>query len=195
MSAPRRLVVGWSGASGAIYGQRFVQQAARFVDEIYLILSSNVADVARTELGIDGGGVEALVGAEAAQKVRLCDRRDFFTPPASGSFRHDGMAIVPCSMGTAGRIAAGVSDDLMTRAADVCLKERRRLVLVVRETPLSAIHLENLTRLAHAGATILPAVPAFYHQPKTIEDLVDTVVARALQQFGFDQDLVAQWQA
>ena len=120
--------------------------------------------------------------------------RDYFTPPASGSFRHDGMVIIPCSMGTAGRIAHGVSDDLLTRAADVCLKERRKLILVVRETPLNLIHLRTLTALTEAGAVVLPAAPAFYHRPRTVEELVDTVVARVLQQLGVEQQIMRQWQ-
>jgi 4-hydroxy-3-polyprenylbenzoate decarboxylase len=105
------------------------------------------------------------------------------------------MVVIPCSMGTAGRIAHGVSDDLIGRAADVCLKERRKLILVVRETPFNLIHLRNLTQLAEAGATILPAAPAFYHDPRTIEDLVDTVVARTLQALGIEQNLMGEWQA
>ena len=103
------------------------------------------------------------------------------------------MVIIPCSMGTAGRIAGGISNDLTTRAADVCLKEKRPLVLVARETPFNLIQLRNLTTLAEAGATVLPAAPAFYHRPRTIEDLVDTVVARTLQAVGVAQDLVGEW--
>jgi 4-hydroxy-3-polyprenylbenzoate decarboxylase len=133
-----------------------------------------------------------LIGSDAPQ-IRFCRTNDYFTPPASGSFRHSGMVIIPSSMGTAGRIASGVSDDLTTRAADVCLKEKRPLVLVVRETPFNLIHLRNLTTLAEAGATILPAVPAFYHRPQTIEELVDTVVARTLQAVGVAQDLMGEW--
>ena len=130
-----------------------------------------------------------------APAVRFRSPRDYYTPPASGSYVHDGMVIVPCSMGTVGRIASGVSDDLITRAADVCLKENRRLVIVPRETPLNLIHLRNLTTLAEAGATILPAMPSFYHDPKTIEDLVDTVVSRILQNLGLPQTLTKPWQA
>jgi 4-hydroxy-3-polyprenylbenzoate decarboxylase len=104
------------------------------------------------------------------------------------------MVIVPCSMGTAGRIANGVSDDLVSRAADVCLKERRKLILVVRETPMSLVHLRNLTALAEAGATVLPASPSFYYKPQTLEAVADTVVARILQQLGIEQELTPQWQ-
>lgn len=185
----KRLVVAITGASGALYAQRFLMQAVRFYDEVYLMLSSNAPAVLKTELGRE---LDAYL---LDPKIRLLEKRNFFTPPASGSFRHDGMVIVPCSMGTAGRIANGISDDLTTRSADVCLKEGRKLILVPREMPWNLIHLRNLTQLAEAGATILPACPAFYHEPQSIEDLVDTVVARILQNLGIEQDLVAQWQA
>lgn len=130
---------------------------------------------------------------ESAEKIECLDRANFFTPPASGSFRHDGMVIVPCSMGTIGRIANGISDDLVTRSADVCLKEKRKLILVIRETPLNLVHLRNLTQLAEAGATILPACPGFYYNPKTVEDLADTIVARILQNLDFEQKVMPQW--
>jgi flavin prenyltransferase len=192
---PKRLVVGVGGASGAVYAVRFLRRAVRHYDEVYLTLSSNAPDVLRTETGITLSArptAEELLGFDAPN-LRFLDPTDYFTPPASGSFRHSGMVIIPCSMGTAGRIASGVSNDLMTRSADVCLKERRPLVLVVRETPFNLIHLRNLTTLAEAGATVLPAAPAFYHNPRTVEDLVDTVVARTLQVLGVEQDLVSEW--
>ena len=191
----RRVVVAMTGASGAIYGVRFLREAVRHFDEVYLTLSGNAPAVLATELGVrlsERPTAAQLLGMEAPQ-LRICERGDYFTPPASGSFRHAGMVVIPCSMGTAGRIAHGISDDLTTRAADVCLKEGRRLVLVVRETPLNLIHLRNLTQLAEAGATILPAAPSFYNKPQTIEDLVDTIVARALQALGVEQDLVREW--
>jgi len=192
----RRLVVALTGASGAIYGVRFLRQAVRHFDEVYVTLSRNAPSVLHTEMDVDLGAppwnARALIGFDAPQ-IKFCSHRDYFTPPASGSFRHAGMVIIPCSMGTAGRIANGISDDLTTRAADVCLKEKRKLVLVVRETPLNLIHLRNLATLAEAGATILPAAPAFYHKPRTIEDLADTIVARALQALGVEQDLVGEW--
>ncbi|MDX1931116.1 MAG: flavin prenyltransferase UbiX [Capsulimonadales bacterium] len=191
----KRLIVALGGASGAIYGVRFLRQAVRCYDEVYLTLSANAPDVLRTEADIrlsERPTAEELLGFPASN-LRFCASNDYFTAPASGSFRHDGMVIIPCSMGTAGRIAAGISNDLTTRAADVCLKERRRLVLVVRETPLNLIHLRNLTTLAEAGATVLPAAPAFYHRPSTIEDLVDTIVARTLQALGVEQNIVSEW--
>ncbi|HRI43493.1 MAG TPA: flavin prenyltransferase UbiX [Fimbriimonadaceae bacterium] len=192
----RKLVVGVTGASGAIYAQRFLRQAARHWDEVFLILSEQAIQVAATELGTaprrDRFSTVDWLGEDLPQ-IRLLDSKNYFTPPASGSFRHDGMVIVPCSMGTAGRIANGISDDLMTRAADVCLKERRPLIVVPREMPMNAIMLRNLTTLAESGATVLPACPAWYQRPTSLDDLADTVVARILQNLGVEQDLVAQW--
>ncbi len=193
----KRLVVAITGASGAMYAVRFLRQAVRYYDEIYVTMSRNAAAVLLTEM--DMRMSEPPIGSDLtgfdAPQIRFCRPGDFFTPPASGSFRHAGMVIIPCSMGTVGRIAGGISDDLTTRAADVCLKEGRKLILVARETPLNLIHLRNLTALAEAGATILPAVPAFYTKPQTIEDLVDTVVARVLQNLGVPQDVMGEWQA
>jgi flavin prenyltransferase len=191
-----RLIVAMTGASGAIYAVRFLQQAVRHYEKVYVTASEQALQVLATETDRAVGDkltAEALIG-ESSDRLVILDRKDYFSPPASGSFRHDGMVIVPCSMGTAGRIANGISNDLVTRAADVCLKEKRRLVLVVREMPWSLIHLRNMTQLAEAGATILPASPAFYYKPKTVEEVADTVVARILQQLGVEQEVVPQWQ-
>jgi 4-hydroxy-3-polyprenylbenzoate decarboxylase len=191
-----RIVVGVTGASGAIYAQRFLIQAAKRFESIYLVVSRQAYQVAETELGVtpvvDGMCTPSWLG-ETASKISVLNDKDFFTPLASGSFLHDGMVIVPCSMGTAGRIANGISNDLLTRSADVCLKEGRKLILVPREMPWNLIMLRNLTQLAEAGATILPASPAWYHGPQSLEDLADTVVARILQQLGVGQDLVKPW--
>jgi flavin prenyltransferase len=193
-----RLVVGVTGASGAIYAQRFLAQAAQQYREVLLILSRQAYQVAETELDIKLGGAEFDTSQWLGRhydNIRLLDPKNYFTPPASGSFRHDGMVIVPCSMGTAGRIAHGISDDLMTRSADVCLKEGRKLIVVPREMPMNAIMLRNLTTLAEAGATVLPACPAWYHRPQTLEELADTVVARILQNLGVEQKIDRQWMA
>jgi 4-hydroxy-3-polyprenylbenzoate decarboxylase len=199
-----RLVVAITGASGAIYAQRFLLQAVQHFERIYLMVSDQAIQVMATELGLNVQPdtfkpSDLLVANEALpelshDRIELLDRKNYFSPPASGSFRHDGMVIVPCSMGTAGRIANGISDDLVTRSADVCLKEKRPLILVPRETPWNLIHLRNLTQLAEAGATILPAAPSFYNRPTSIEDVADTVVARILQQLGIDQKVVPEWQ-
>lgn len=193
-----KLVVAVTGASGAIYAQRFLRHAARAYDDVLLILSDQAIQVAATELGIAPRRAPFSTAewlGEDFPNIRLLDPKNYFTPPASGSFRHDGMVIVPCSMGTAGRIANGISDDLVTRSADVCLKEGRKLIVVPREMPWNLIMLRNLTTLAEAGATVLPASPAWYHEPKTLEDLADTVVARILQALGVEQSLMRQWMA
>lgn len=192
-----RLVVAITGASGARYALRFLDAAAEHYEEIYLALSDQALQVMSLEtdrvLNARSLSVETLLG-RPCPALKIVDKKDYFSPPASGSFRHDGMVIIPCSMGTAARIAHGISDDLITRAADVCLKERRKLILVPRETPWNLIHLRNMTQLAEAGATILPAAPGFYHKPQTIDDLVDHVVGRILQQLGIRQTLVPEWQ-
>lgn len=191
-----RLVVGVTGASGAIYAQRFLRAASERFQEISLIMSEQAYQVAETELGInvrrDGLDMEAWLGG-SYPNIRLLGSKNYFTPPASGSYRHDGMVIVPCSMGTVGRIANGISNDLLTRSADVCLKEGRKLIVVPREMPWNLIMLRNLTQLAEAGATIMPACPAWYHKPETLEDLADTVVARILQNLGVEQRLMSEW--
>jgi flavin prenyltransferase len=196
MSKTGRLVVAVTGASGAIYAQRFLQQAVHHCSEIHLILSKQAVQVAQTELGVDltisDFSTKSWLGEEYPQ-IKLCDSSNYFTPPASGSYRHDGMVILPCSMGTAGRIANGISDDLVTRSADVCLKEKRKLIVVPREMPWNLIMLRNLTQLAEAGATIMPACPAWYTNPNSLEELADTVVARVLQNLGIDQDIQKQW--
>ncbi len=194
-----RLVVAVTGASGALYAVRFLRQAARHYDKVYVMLSDNAPAVFAQETG---GSLSApydarayLGGDSPCDNITFLDTKDYFTPPASGSFVHDGMVIIPCSLGTLGRIAHGISNDLTTRAADVCLKERRKLILVARDTPLNLIHLRNMVAVTEAGAIVLPAMPAFYNRPQTVEDVVDTVVARVLQTLGVPQDIQPQWQA
>jgi 4-hydroxy-3-polyprenylbenzoate decarboxylase len=189
MPGTGRLVVSVTGASGALYAVRFLRQAARRFERIYVMLSDNAAAVFAAETG------GRLSHPPLATEYLGDDTKDYFSPPASGSFVHDGMVVIPCSMGTLGRIAGGISNDLTTRAADVCLKERRKLILVTRDTPLNLIHLRNMVSVTEAGAIILPAVPAFYYRPKTVEDVVDTVVARVLQNLDVPQDLMPEWQA
>ncbi len=191
-----KLIVAITGASGAIYAQRLLMHAAKQFESIYLCLTDQAIQVAATELGItlsrEHFSTEEWLGG-SFPNIQLLQEKNYFTPPASGSFRHDGMVILPCSMGTAGRIANGISNDLITRAADVCLKEKRKLILVPREMPWNLIHLRNMTQLTEAGATILPACPAWYTNPKSLEDLADTVVARVLQNLGVEQTIQSQW--
>ena len=186
MGSPTRVILGITGASGVLYGLRSLEKLVHLADEIQVIASANVQDIIRTELDDHAPTIEAFLEQLGSFKadVHVCNPKSYFEPPASGSYRHCGMLIAPCSMGTLGRIAAGTSDDLMCRAADVCLKERRKLVLLARETPLSLIQLRNMTAVTEAGAIVLPACPSFYHKPATLVDAIDTVVDRALAQLG-----------
>ena len=194
MATPTRVILGITGASGVLYGLRSLEKLVHLADEIQVIASANVQDIIRTELDDHAPTIEAFLEQLGSFKadVHVCNPKSYFEPPASGSYRHCGMLIAPCSMGTLGRIAAGTSDDLMCRAADVCLKERRKLVLLARETPLSLIHLRNMTALTEAGAIVLPACPSFYHKPSTLVDAIDTVVDRALAQLGL-QTASKEW--
>lgn len=186
----RKIVLGITGASGAIYARATIDAlvAARAKQPMALaaVLSSTAPEVWAHELG---GDVREWL---AARDVTVFAGRDYSAPFASGSARWDSMAIVPCSMSTVAKVAHGISDDLLSRAADVMLKERRRLVLVARETPLSAIHLENMLSVTRAGALILPATPSFYGRPTTVEAVVNTVVARILDHLDVEHD-AARW--
>ncbi len=195
------LTVAITGASGSIYAQRTLVQLASSgaVERINLIMSEAALTVARVELGANLAGGEAerinewLGLAPDSKLVRWHRLDNLAATPASGSHPQAGMIIVPCSMGTLGAIASGACTNLIHRAADVTLKEGRKLVIVPRESPYSAIHLENMLRLAHAGARILPASPAFYHRPQTIEALVDHLVFRILDQFGVPHSQATSW--
>jgi 4-hydroxy-3-polyprenylbenzoate decarboxylase len=197
-SDTKTLVVGICGASGGIYGIRLLKALLERDHDVYLILSSSAKQVLAHEMGYGGGDFpeflkELGVRASARARLTLLDNGNFFSPPASGSFRHHGMVIAPCSMGTLGAIASGLAETLMHRAADVTLKERRPLILVPRETPFNIIHMENMLTVAKAGATVLPASPSFYFGASSVETLVDTVTARILDHLGIAHDLVGQW--
>jgi 4-hydroxy-3-polyprenylbenzoate decarboxylase len=180
MAAPS-ILVAVTGATGAIYARRLLQRLLAREAVVGLACSTQGLAVARLELETDADDpVETILGARD-DRVHYYPRDSFDGPFATGSQPWRAVIVVPCSMGTVGRIAAGISTDLITRAADVALKERRRLVLVPRETPLSLIHLRNLTALAEAGAVILPPSPGFYQHPTTLDDLVEFVVERILQ--------------
>jgi 4-hydroxy-3-polyprenylbenzoate decarboxylase len=186
--------VGITGASGAIYGVRLVRALVKSGEKVHVALTPAARRVLAHEnvLEVDPErpDPERLFGEEGIELHPL-DAVD--APPASGSYGLRAAIVAPCSMGTAARIAAGLSSNLIERAADVALKEGRPLVLVPRETPLSRLHLDTLSRLAWAGATILPASPGFYHRPRTVEDLVDHVVLKILDQIGVPNDLVRRW--
>ena len=186
-AGPRRLIVAITGATGAIYGVRLLQ-ALRQVGgiESHLVVSAAGVLNAHQELGMKRGDVEAL--ADVVHNVN-----DIAAPLASGSFRTIGMAIAPCSVKTLAACAAGLADNLITRAADVCFKERRPVVLMVRETPLNLAHLRNMTAVTEMGGIVFPPVPAFYQRPASIEQMVDHSLARVLDLLGIDNALAPRW--
>ena len=184
-------MVAISGASGMIYARRLLELLPRLYRTIYLTASDNAVEILEHELGESGPA--GLIPDGAGSAFKMLDPSDLFAPPASGSHDYDGLIVIPCSMGVVGRIASGVSNDLVTRAADVCLKERRKVILVVRETPLSLVHLRNMTSLTEAGAVIMPAAPAFYGKPESVEDLVDFVIDRVLRALGAELRLMEGW--
>ena len=195
MSTDLPIVFAITGASGAPYALRLLEQLIAAKRRVQLVVSSHGLRLLRTESDI--ASVEALrerVGSSGWDRlVTLFDDGDRGAAPASGSALNAGMVICPCSMGTLSAIAVGASRSLVERAADVALKERRPLVLVPRESPLSAIHLENMLRVTRAGAVVLPASPGFYHRPESIDDLVDFVVARVLDHLGVEHALTKRW--
>lgn len=179
-----KIVVGLSGASGALYAYQLLSFLKNNTDhETAIVASPNAQRIYQEELqkNLEECGFP------------LFSQKNFDAPFVSGSARYDQMVVIPCSMGTLGRIAHGVSNDTLTRAADVFLKEERKLILVPRETPFSLIHIENMRLLKLAGATIIPAIPSFYSQPKTIEQLASTVTSRVLDHMGIENDLMKRW--
>lgn len=195
------LTIAITGASGTVYAYRTLQllAASGTVSMINLIVSDTAITVAQVEMGVNLREPNAekfnewLGLSKDSKLLRFWRLSNLAAKPSSGSNKQSGMIVVPCSMGTLGSIASGAGTNLIHRAADVCLKEGRRLVLVPRETPYNAIHLENMLRLTHAGARILPASPGFYHRPKTIEDLVDHLCFRILDQFDIPHERRKQW--
>ena len=180
-----KILIGITGASGSLYAQRLLDNLDPREHEIHVVLS-NYAQVVLAE--------ELPEGLRLPAGAKVHNLKSMNAPFASGSNPPDAMVIIPCSMGTLGRIAHGYSEDVLLRAADVVLKEKRKLILVPRETPLSLIHVKNLELLLLAGATILPANPSFYMRPKTVEQVVDTVVARVMDHLGLSQNMVERWQ-
>ncbi len=199
-SQPKSITLAWTGASGAPYGLRLLECLLAADYQVYLLISSAARVVLATEEGL-----KLPSGPQAAQaflrerfqcrseQLIVCGKEDWFSPVASGSAAPKQMVVCPCSAGSVAAIAHGMSDNLIERAADVVLKERGQLMLVVRETPFSTLHLENMHKLSSMGVTIMPAAPGFYHQPKNIDDLVDFIVARVLDHLGVEQGLVPRW--
>ena len=189
-----------TGASGLPYAMRLLECLLQSGQRVNLVYSQAAQIVAKQELDFtlpnrpqDAEKILVERLGQFSGELRVYGRDDWYAPMASGSNPGDAMVICPCTMSTLGKIAGGISDDLIARAADVMLKEKRPLILVPRETPFSSIHLENMLRLAHAGAVILPPSPGFYHHPQSVQDIVDFVVARILDHLGVAQTLIKPW--
>jgi 4-hydroxy-3-polyprenylbenzoate decarboxylase len=192
----RELAVAITGASGAVYGLTLIRALAAAGHRVHVIVSAGGARVLRHECGLSlnpKAPEPTAIAPEHADRLVPHAVENYGASIASGSYPLAGLAVCPCSMGTLGRIAAGTGENLVTRAADVCLKERRPLVVVPREAPLSAIHLENMLRLVRAGASVVPAAPGFYQDPRTVDDLIRFVVARVMEQLGLEQELTEPW--
>lgn len=197
-SVGRVITVGITGASGAIYARHVLRllDVDPRVARVFLVVSEAGMRLLATELAIatsDANKIPSAIAGATAKKIEYLSNKDIGASIASGSSIVDAMIVVPCSAGALGAIAAGIANDLLTRAADVCLKERRRLILCLRETPLNRIHLENMVRVHDAGATIMPAMPAFYYGPKSIDDLVIQFACRVLAQAGLPQEKQYRW--
>ncbi|HET9113193.1 MAG TPA: flavin prenyltransferase UbiX [Burkholderiales bacterium] len=200
MNPPRSVTLAWTGASGMPYGIRLLQSLLAADVAVYLLVSSAARIVARQEMDLSLPARAEELQSFLAQRyptapgqLQVFGREDWFAPVASGSNPADAMVVCPCSMGSLAAIAQGLADNLIERAADVCIKEQRKLILVPRETPYSALHLENMLKLARLGVSILPPNPAFYHHPQTIDDMVDFVVARILDQLSVPHQLMPRW--
>ena len=197
-SEGRIITVGVTGASGALLAQAalcILEDDAR-VTRVYLVVSDAGQRLLATELGVSSGDLKQLpqrVLGRPSTKIETLPNHDVGASIASGSYPVDAMIVIPCSMGTLASIASGTSEDLIARAADVMLKEGRKLVLCIRDTPFNRIHLENMLRAQQAGALIMPAIPSFYHQPKTIDDLATQYVCRVLAQVGLPQERMYRW--
>lgn len=197
MSKHRGIItVGITGASGGIYGVRLVQELLKANYKIHLVMTEAAWQVFDLELQYDTSDRDKLLAEifeHNLENLHYHSLQDFSAPIASGSYRNDGMIIIPCSMGTLSKIANGTSSNLLERTADVMLKEGRPLVIVPRETPLNTIHLENMLKITKVGGKILPAMPGFYHLPKTLDDIINFVVGKALDSLNVEHNLFTRW--
>ena len=200
MTVPRSVTLAWTGASGLPYGVRLLEQLLAAGIRVWLLVTPAAQIVARQEMDWELPGRPDQLQAElearwpqAAGLLQVLGREEWFAPIASGSSPADAMVVCPCTMGALAAISQGLSENLLERAADVCIKEQRKLILVPRETPFSVLHLENMLRLARMGVVILPPAPGFYHLPREIGDLVDFVVARVLDQLQVPHRLMPRW--
>lgn len=194
----KRFVFAISGASGSVVGIRVLRELVRTA-EVYLIISSQSFSMIKDETGIvwraasDGAIEKKIRTTMVSKKIHYCNELNMAAPVSSGSFKHDGMFIVPCSMKTLSGVAQGYTENLIQRAADVTIKEGRPLLLSPREMPFSAIHLENMLKLARIGVKIAPPVPGFYHAPRTIDDMVDFMAGKILDAMGIDHNIYKRW--
>lgn len=187
-----RYIVGITGASGSIYGVRLVEELLKNDNEVYLVITENGREVLEYELETT---LDRLLKhfEDYTGRLTMCNINDMFACIASGSFSTDGMVIIPCSMGTLSKLSCGITDNLLIRAADVIIKEKRKLILVPRETPLNSIHLRNMLTLSDLNVTIFPPVPSFYNKPKTIDEIINLTTGRILSCLGIENDLYSQW--
>jgi len=187
-------VIGITGASGSIYGVRLIRELARKKHHVDVVITSAGKQVMKEELGVsDFGNMEKLGLSKFQGNIKIWENDDFEAPFMSGSGAPEAVIIIPCSVGKLAAVANGISSNLIERTADVALKEKRQLILVVRETPFSLIHLENMVKVARAGAQILPAMPAFYHHPRTIDDMVNFIVGKVLNLLKIKHNLFKGW--
>ena len=198
LSQGQIITVGVTGASGAILAQKTLAllEADARVARVHLVVTETGQRLFAEELGVSSGDLKQLparILGGTAKKIEVLANKDVGASIASGSYNVDAMIVIPCSMGTLAAVANGISDDLVARAADVMLKEARKLVLCIRDTPFNRVHLENMLRAQQAGAVIMPAIPSFYHQPKTIDDLVTQYICRVLSQIGLPQEKMYRW--
>ena len=201
MAEQRRLLVGVTGASGSVYAEKLIEHALEHFSRVYVCFTSAGAKVAQYEMAKSNRDASPLLSALAngkcpdqyREKLRLLDEDDLFAPVASGTSAPTDMVVVPCSMGTLARITHGMSSNLLERAADVVIKERKRMILVPRETPFSVIHLKNMLQLAELGVQILPPSPGFYNHPQSLDDIVDFVVGKIFDALSIDHTLTERW--
>jgi flavin prenyltransferase len=187
-----RYIIGITGASGAMYGIRLIEELLKREHEIHILITNSGKEVIEYETGYSGSNLQEHFKS-FSEKIIFHDINNLFASIASGSYKVHGMIILPCSMSALAGIATGVSMNLLGRAADVCIKEGRRLIIVPRETPLNSIHLKNMLTLSDMGVTILPAMPGFYHKPESIEDIIDFLIGKIFDVLNIENDLFKKW--
>ncbi|MDN5343491.1 UbiX family flavin prenyltransferase [Oceanotoga sp. DSM 15011] len=187
----KKIIIGITGASGSIYAHRIIEELLKLQNEVHIITTQTAEEVIKYELETD---IHHLIQKyEEIGKINFWNNKNLFAPIASGSFDIDAMIIVPCSMGTLAKVSNGISDNLLCRCADVCLKEKRKITLVPRESPLSSIHIENMLKLSKVGVNIVPPMPSFYDKPQKIEDIINNSIGRIIKSIGIKNDIFKKW--